>query len=82
MKTLQELYELGINKVSLQSSKARSVMTRDEIIAFRNDSVTFDLFSLMNSKRNQIINCLKSGRDFYFQGEKIDVSRLNFLIKG
>lgn len=79
MKTLQELRQLGLSKVSLKSSKARKLLTDEEIIEIRNDPVFFELFSLMNSKTTQIVNCLRTGRDFFFAGRKIDISKLSFL---
>ena len=79
MKTLQELYELGINKVSLKSSKARKFLSDSEIKEIRSDKVFFDLFNLMNTKKYSIINCLKSERPFYFAGVRYDISKLSFL---
>ena len=79
MKTLQELYENGLTTLSLKSSITRSFLSKEEIKSMSEDFK--ELFNLMNLKKYSIINSLKSGRSFYFQGKKIDVSSLNFLVK-
>ncbi len=79
MKTIQELHELGIKSLSLNSSITRKFLSRKELAEITKNSDFVELFNLSHSKKLLIINSLKSGSDFYFQGKKIDISSLNFL---
>ena len=80
MKTLQELHSLGIRSLSLKSSITRKFITKSELDEFKKDTISVNLFNLSHSKKHEIINCLETGRDFWFQGEKIDIIPLSFLI--
>ena len=79
MKTIQEICELGIKRVSNKSSVARKHLTREEIKEFI-DSDDFELFNILQIRRKKIINCLKANRPFYFLRKEYNIKKLDFLI--
>ena len=81
MRTLEALRALGIKKISLKSSITRKFLNKKEIEEIKNNHNFLLLFNLMSSKENKITNCLKYKRDFWFNGTKIDISPLAFLVK-
>ena len=80
MKTLQELRELGIKTMSLKSSTTRRFLNGNEVSEIKSDKNFLELFNLMNSKTEQIKNCLKNNKPFWFAGKEVNISSLSFLI--